>query len=104
MEKKEIVVEGSKSNQSGWSENKTMYLLPIFLSLGAILCGLFYQFLPLIATNSDTIYASVSFMFIGYVLASSALTLEIVKNIKDKGFKFSLSHLLIILAFAVVIL
>ena len=42
-------------------------------------------------------------MFIGYALATTALVLEVVKFIQKKEFKFSLTHLIILIAFTVVI-
>lgn len=120
MEEKEIVVEDtaeekcecrkndkkcncSEDKECFCNKSKLMCLLPIFFGLGAIVMGLLYQFLPIVATINATIKAAGAFMFIGYALATTALVLEIIKFIQKKEFKFSLTHLIILIAFSVVI-
>lgn len=120
MEEKEIVVEDkaeekcecckddkkcncAEDKKCCCDKSKLMCLLPIFFGLGAIVMGLLYQFLPIVATVNATIKAAGAFMFIGYALATTALVLEVVKFIQKKEFKFSLTHLIILIAFTVVI-
>ena len=112
MEEKEIVVEDNAEKEKNTDARKEknvcdvkeiMKILPMFLALGAIFMGLFYQFLPLVVATSAGIKAAASFMFIGYALATAALVLEAFRVIKEKNYKFSLTLLIIIIAFGCVI-